>query len=149
MQNNQVSWSRKAVPHVRTTICGVRWAYWGRMYSQETSNMNIIGHAHHYRHWRGRCPSDLCPPHAHPHAQKDRQPAAKRPVVGVDTKTKASGVVVVPNAYLDTLNLAAEVGPLSMTKVVVRMGRVARIHGACGFVAQTLAQNERLRADIF
>ena len=58
-------------------------------------------------------------------------------------------MVVVPNAYLDTLNLAAEVGPLSMTKVVVRMGRVARIHGACGFVAQTLAQNERLRADIF
>jgi len=112
--------------------------------------MTIIGHAHHYRHWRGKYPSDLCPPHAQPNGQKDRHPAAKCPVVGVDTKTKAIGVVLVPNAYLDTLNLAAVVGhPLSMTKVVVRMGRVARIHGACGFVAQTLAQNERLRAGIF
>lgn len=120
-------------------------AYWCRMYSQETTNMVIIGHAHHYRP-RGKCPSDLCPPHAHLNVQQDHRPAASDPAVGFDTKLKAIGVVVVLSAYLDTLNLRAGAARSSSKRRVVLD---VRIHGACEFVAQTLAQNERLRAGIF
>jgi len=122
------------------------------MYSQESTNMVIIGHAHHYRP-RGKCPSDLCPPHAHLNAQKDHRPAASDPAVGFDgsdTKTKAIGVVVVLSAYLDTLNpRAGAARSSSKRRVVVRKSLAVRIHGASEFVAQTLAQNERLRAGIF
>jgi hypothetical protein len=58
-------------------------------------------------------------------------------------------VVVVLSVYLDTLNLRAGVVRSSSMRVVVRKDLGERIHGACEFVAQTLAQNERLRAGIF
>jgi hypothetical protein len=145
---------RKETTCKGNSIWGVSVSVLGLSYEyipQETSSMDIIGHAHHhYRPRRGKCPSGLCPPRAHPNAQWDRRPAATDPAVGFDTRTKAIVVVVVPSAYLNTWNPMAGVGrSKSMRRVVVGKALGARIHGACGFVAQTLAQNERLRAGIF
>ena len=87
---------------------------------QEPSNMVVIGHAHrHYRPRRGKCPSGPYPPRARPNVQPDRLPAARGPADEFDTRTKATAVVVVPSAYLDTLNLTAEDVHSSMRKAVV------------------------------